>query len=654
MTGRTPPRRPHPITPLPSARRVPGSATPRSRSPQARSSQTRSTQTRSSQPPATRDRRRVGASTTARAGTPRRRPPTKRTSGRVRAVRPGVRLRGGAALLTLALLALVARLLWLQGLGGTAYAAQAKAQRVRTTVVPAVRGEILDRNGGVLAQDIDARAVFADPSLVRKDGNAVDEAAELAPVLGLDATTLAARMSLPGRFAYLAHDVTPALAARVDALTLPGVATQHETERIYPNGALGADVIGFTDYNDQGVAGIEAARQAQLQGIAGSTTTQVAYDGVVIPGAGESAQAAVPGASVQLTLDPNIQWEAQQAIASQVAKYHAQSGSVIVLNPKNGQVLADAVAPTFDASDPGAAPSGATGNVSVSGVYEPGSVNKVIVAAAALQSRILTPTSVLDIPSHLEIGGSDFHDAEGHGDEKLTFTGVLAKSSNVGAIEIAQRLGNATVAAYLRSFGFGQPTGVGLPGESAGDVPPVASWGPTTAATIPFGQGLDVTAMQVAAAYGAVANGGMYVQPQVVSATIAPDGKKVLSPAPATHRVVAPGVAATLRTMLEQVTTENGTAPAAAISGYRIAGKTGTANAIGANGRYSGYTSSFVGMAPADDPQLVVEVVLVRPHGNIYGGTVAGPVFQRVMSFALQSLRIPPSTTKAPTIPLGG
>jgi len=286
-------------------------------------------------------------------------------------------------------------------------------------------------------------------------------------------------------------------------------------------------------------------------------------------------------------------------------------------------------------------------------MYEPGSVNKMIVAAAALQTGTLTPTSVLTIPPSLRVADATFHDAEDHGTEHLTFTGILAKSSNIGAIEIAQRLGNATVDSYLKAFGFGKPTGIGLPGESGGVRPDVKTWGPTTAATIPFGQGMDVTAMQIAAAYGALANNGVYVQPSIVASTTAPDGTVTKAPVPSTHRVVDGAVAATLREMLEQVTTTNGTAPDAAIPGYRIAGKTGTANAIGANGHYSGYTATFVGMAPADNPRVVVEVVLNKPQNNIYGGTVAAPVFQKVMSFALQSLKIPPSTSKAPLFPLG-
>ena len=565
-------------------------------------------------------------------------------------MRPGVRLRAGVVLLSLALLALVARLLYLQGFGATAYAAQAEQQRIRTTAIQPVRGAITDRNGNVIAESVDARGVYADPTLVTSPSR---EANQLAPILGADASTIQHRMQLSGRFVYLAHGLTPAQGRQVEALKLPGVATVDETKRIYPGGTLASNVVGFTNYDGEGVAGVESADQKILQGKAGSSTVEVDPQGTVIPGGVDKTSDAVAGSTVTLTIDRDIQWMAEQAIVAQVAAAQAESGSVIVLDPRTGQVLADATAPTFDSANPGAAKGGQTGNRTVSDMYEPGSVNKMIVAAAALQTKSLTPTSVLTIPPTLRVADATFHDAEPHGTEHLTFTGILAKSSNIGAIEIAQRLGNATVDSYLKAFGFGKPTGIGLPGESAGVLPDVNTWGPTTAATIPFGQGMDVTAMQIAAAYGALANSGVYVQPTIVASTTAPDGTVTKAGPPSTHRVIDPSVALTLRQMLEQVTTTNGTAPDAAIPGYRIAGKTGTANAIGANGRYSGYTATFVGMAPADNPQLVVEVVLNKPQNDVYGGTVAAPVFQKVMSFALQSLKIPPSTSVAPTFPLG-
>ncbi|HEV7209901.1 MAG TPA: penicillin-binding protein 2 [Mycobacteriales bacterium] len=555
-------------------------------------------------------------------------------------------------LIALALAGLGARLVWLQGISATAYAAQAEKQRLRTTTVAATRGKILDRNGRVLAQDVDARAVYVDPKLV---SNAPAEAAALAPVVGAPKVRLAALMTKPERFVYLAHGLTPAQGRVVAAMRMPGVGVLPETRRTYPGGPLAANVVGFTNSDGIGLAGIEHSQQNLLMGAPGKETVEVDPGGREIPGGLRRVVPAHPGENVVLTLDADIQWEAQQAIAAQVAATHSRSGTVIVLDAKNGQVLADATAPSFDAANPGAGNPSDTGNRTITDSYEPGSVNKVIVAAAALQTGALKPDDVLAIPPTLKVADATFHDAEAHGAERLTFTGVLAKSSNIGAIEIAQRLGNATVDEFLKRFGFGVPTGIGLPGESAGVLPPVDSWRPTTAATIPFGQGMDVTSMQVAAAYQAVANDGVYIAPRVVAGTSDAAGHLVAAPAPTTRRVIDASTAQTLRTMIEQVTTDNGTAPEARIPGYRVAGKTGTAQAVGANGRYDGgYISSFVGMAPAEAPRLVVEVSLDHPTGGYFGGTVAAPVFRDVMGFALQTLRVPPSLTPAPVMRLLG
>lgn len=562
----------------------------------------------------------------------------------------GRRLRFSAALIALGLGALGARLVWLQGVSSTAYAAQAERQRLRTTTVAATRGQILDRNGRVLAQDVDARAVYADPKLV---SNAPTEAQALASLVGVPADRLVSLMTRPGRFVYLAHGLTPAVGRTINGLRLPGIGVLPETRRVYPGGDLAANVVGFTNSDGVGVAGIERADQAVLTGTAGRETVEVDPGGREIPGGVHRLVAARPGRDVRLTLDADIQWEAQQAIVAQVAATHARSGSVIVLDSRTGQVLADATAPSFSSANPAAANPADTGNRTISDNYEPGSVNKMIVAAAALQTGALKPDDVLSIPSSLKVADATFHDAEPHGDERLTFTGVLAKSSNIGAIEIAQRLGNATVADYLQRFGLGRPTGVGLPGEASGVLPPVDTWRPTTAATIPFGQGMDATALQVVAAFQAVANDGVAIPPRVVAGTADGSGHLEAAQPPAGRQVIDAPVARTLRTMIEQVTTDGGTAPEARIPGYRVAGKTGTAAAIGANGRYDGgYVSSFVGMAPADDPRLVAEVVLDHPVGDYYGGLVSAPVFRDVMAFALQTMRVPPSGTDAPALRL--
>lgn len=544
---------------------------------------------------------------------------------------------------------LAIRLLWLQGISSTAYASQAEGQRLRTTTTAPTRGEILDRNGNVLAQDVDARSIYVDPGQIV---DAAREAAALAPLVGIASTDIENKMRQPGRFVWVVRGLTPAQGQAVKAAKLAGVGVLNESRRVYPGGSLASNVVGFTDIDEKGLAGIELSLDAQLKGKAGTRTVEVDPSGNVIPGGMSKVTAAEPGSNVTLTLNQDIQYEAQQALSKQVQQIGAAGGSVVVLDPKTGQVLAAASTPGFDSSNPGAANPADTGNPIVSDMYEPGSVNKVIVAAAALESGALHPNDMLTIPPSLKISDATFHDAEAHPQEDLTFTGVLAKSSNIGAIKIAQLLGNATVAKYLSLFGLGAKTGVEVPGEVPGVLPPVDSWRATTAATIPFGQGMDVTAIQVAAAYGAIANGGVYVAPRFVLSTTDKNGDVVPQPAPPQRQVVSEQTAATLRTMLEQVTSDNGTAPAARIQGYRIAGKTGTAYAVGPDGKYNHkYVSSFVGMAPADNPRLVVEVVLNQT--DQFGGTAAAPVFKDVMGFALKTLGVTPTNDPAPVLPLG-
>jgi len=545
------------------------------------------------------------------------------------------------------LLLLGLRLIWLQGISSTAYASEAEGQRLQTTTTTATRGAIVDRNGNVLAQDVDARSVYVDPGMIT---NVSLEAATLGALVNMPAADVEKKMKQSGRFVWVVRGLTPADGQKVKAAKLPGVGVLSESKRVYPGSALASNVVGFTNIDEKGLAGVELSLDSLLKGKAGSQTVEVDPSGTVIPGGMKKVTAAVPGSTVTLTINQDIQYEAQRALADQVQKIGAAGGSVVVLDPRTGQVLAAAAAPGFDASNLNTANPGNTGNPIVSDIYEPGSVNKVIVAAAALETGALSPSSVLSIPPSLKVADATFKDAEDHPQEDLTFTGVLAKSSNIGAIKIAQLLGNATVAKYLQLFGFGAKTGVELPGEAAGVLPPVNSWRPTTAATIPFGQGMDVTAIQVAAAYGAIANDGVYIAPRFVLSTTNSSGKVVQQPGAEQHRVVSAQTAATLRTMLEQVTSDNGTAPQARIDGYRIAGKTGTAYAVGADGKYNGkYVSSFVGMAPADNPRLVVEVVLNQTDQY---GSAAAPVFKDVMGFALQTLGIPPNAQPAPVLPL--
>ncbi|HTW20730.1 MAG TPA: penicillin-binding protein 2 [Mycobacteriales bacterium] len=540
------------------------------------------------------------------------------------------------------------RLLQLQGVDRSTYAASALDQQLQSLTLTATRGSITDRAGDVLAASVDARDVVADPEQI---SDPLGVAGQLAPLLNVKALRLYQELSAHSEYALLTRTpVSPSVGDAVLALKLPGITTTDTTRRIYPDGSLGANVIGFVGANGQGAGGLEYSYQRALAGRNGSESYQVGADGQPIPDGETEDTPAVPGSTIRLTLQRDIQYEAQQQIDKQVKITKSLSGTVIVMNPRNGQILALATAPTFNPNHLAKARNSDLGDPAVSVPFEPGSVNKVITMSAALEDGLVTPNSRFVIPNSYDVAGTPFHDAEYHGTEHLTLTGILAKSSNIGAIKVAQRLGPQRFDYYLHAYGFGKPTGVGLPAESAGLLPPRSAWSGTTLATMSFGQGIDVTAMQVASVYSTIANNGVRVTPNIVEGTDDPGHPFVPAPAPARHRVISVKVATELRNMLESVTSDQGTAPAARIKGYWVAGKTGTANRYNGHGGYSGagYTATFVGMVPADKPQLVCEVVLDRPLHNHYGGAVAAPIFHDVMSFALRTLKIAPTFTKPP------
>jgi cell division protein FtsI (penicillin-binding protein 3) len=562
------------------------------------------------------------------------------------------------------LVLLAGRLVWLQGLQATAYAADATTQRLRTNTVVAPRGEITDRNGQPLALSVDARAVFGEPRTIAKAQclptstrpcTPATIAAALSPVLDVPAAELTAKLSGKNAFVYLGRGLDPSVGNAVRDLDLIGIGVLPESRRVHPEGDLAVGVTGFTDLDGHGLMGVESGMESVLAGKDGKTTAEVDRAGRVIPTGETTTVPAVPGRAVELTIDRDLQWYAQQVLAAKVAETQAENGTAVVMDVKTGQVLALATVPTFDPDHrPATIAPDALRNVAISDVYEPGSVSKLITAAAALQNGVVTPDTVITVPPTIQVAGHTVHDAEQHGTEKLTFTGVIAKSSNIGTVEVAQKLGAQTLYDTMTRFGYGAPTGLGLPGESRGLLPKPQDWSGTSIATIPIGQGVSVNVMQIASIYATVANGGVRVTPNIVKAEGNASGQLQPAPAPESHRVIPPDVAAQLRTMLEAVVSAEGTAPLAAVPGYRIAGKTGTAQRV-VNGRYvaGNYTSSFIGFAPADAPRLVTAVVLQGTGRNGYfGGSTAGPVFKDIMSFALRDLKVPPTGTTAPVAKL--
>lgn len=569
------------------------------------------------------------------------------------------RLRAIVVALALLLSVLALRLVQLQGLDGAAYAQRAELQRQQARELPAGRGAIVDRNGTPLAMSVDSRTIFADPTEVPA-GKAMVLAQALSPLLNLPQSQLLTALTKPGtRYVVLARDVEPSVARTALSVLrdnkLTGIGTESTTRRIYPAGDLAATLLGFAPTGAGTGAGLELSANGILAGRDGKRTAEFGAGGREIPAGEHAEQAPVAGKTLQLTIDRDIQWAAQEAIAAQVRAVSAASGSVIVQDISSGELLAVATAPTYDANATKRPAFAVGGNPAVAETYEPGSVNKVITVAGALQDGKVAADTPFTVPWFLHLGDSTFHDSHQHPVERLTTAGILAKSSNVGTVMISQRLGKARLYDYLRAFGFGQLTNIGIPGESRGILPPPQKWSGSQAHTIPFGQGVGVTAVQMASVYATLANGGIRVPPTLIKGSIAADGTVTPRPRTAPQRVVNPAVAQQLRDMLEAVTSNEGTAPKARIAGYRVAGKTGTAQVPNPRChcyRGGGYTASFVGFAPADQPKLLVSVVLQKPAKDHFGGVIAAPIFRKVMSFALKSLRIAPTGTEPPTMQL--
>jgi cell division protein FtsI (penicillin-binding protein 3) len=594
------------------------------------------------------DRRR----TPARPSTthPARRPAGRRPRGDFRPGDPVRRLRAWQLCLLFVLTIVAARVIDLQAIQGPTLAAAGDKARLRTVVLPAVRGQITDVNGVPLATTVAAKNITVDQTLVKDPAT---EAASLAAVLGGDASVYATRMTGERRFVYLAKSVTPEVWAKVSALKLPGVFSEVSSTRVYPAGSVAANVVGYVRADGHGGSGLEYGFDQQLAGAAGSQSFQSSARGTEIPTADSSGTDAIPGMGVTLTIDRDIQWMAQDAIAKQVKAAKADSGTVVVMDPRTGQIYALATVPTFDPNKPADAAQADIRNRAVTDAFEPGSTSKIMTMAAVIEEGKANPLTRITVPPVLKTPYKTFHDDMPHGTLRLTLNGVLARSSNIGTILASRKIGGEKLYSYLKKFGIGESTGLHFPGESKGFVPSPANWSATSFGTIAFGQGLSLTAVQAASVYATIANDGLRVAPTLVAGYTAPDGAYQAAAAPSSVRVVSPETAVQVRSMLESVVSDEGTAPKAAIAGYRVAGKTGTANRIDEGCHcYKGYTASFIGMAPADAPRLVIAVFLQNPRNGHFGGQLAAPVFKKVMSFSLEHLRIPPTGTVHPRIPV--
>ncbi len=560
------------------------------------------------------------------------------------AERAGKRLRVVAVLFVVAAVAVTIRLVTLQGVEAEHYDQLAADQQVRAVEIPAPRGRILDRRGNPLAVSVETASVFANPREMQAAGETARAATLLSGILGVDAATLDQRFAKDLGFVWVARKISDDQENSVRNLTLPGVYFVDEPDRVYPSGALGASIVGFTDIDNKGLAGLEAAYDETLTGEPGKILSEKDPAGRAIPAGQYEHVAAQAGSELTLTIESAIQHEAETALADAMEQFNAKRGVVAVLDPANGDVLAFANMPTYDPNNPGAADADARAPWGVGNVFEPGSTSKIVTISAALEAGVVTPGTVQTVPDTITIYDKTFRDSSEHATAAWSTRDIIAKSSNVGTIMTARLLGEDKLDEYMQRFGYGRKTGIELPAESSGIVRDRADWSGTDLGALAIGHSVAVTPMQMLRAFGAIANDGEMHEPRIVK-SITESGNEQAAPRPEPTRVISAETAEMMQDMLRGVVSEGGTATRAAIDGYDVAGKTGTARKLLENGRgydASRHIGSFIGFAPATDPAAVIAVVLDEPK-PAYGGLSAAPTFARVMEFVLRHLRVPPS-----------
>jgi len=528
---------------------------------------------------------------------------------------------------------IVGRAFWLQGVQGAQLASEAISQQTESIPLPGLRGSVLDRHGNVLASSEDAATIFAVPPEVK---NPVRTAEKLAPVLDLAKSKVLSEVTAESTYSALAHEVDMPTAQRIARLELPGIGQDPDSRRTYPQGELASQVIGVVGSENQGLTGLESGEESILRGTDGERR-------IVKDALGESIRLdtvteASDGKNIQLTLDPAIQAKTESVLGEVAETYAPKDATAIVMDPRNSQILAMANWPPVDPSDLSSASSEDLLNKATGFTYEPGSTFKAFTVSAALEEKLVTPETSFTLAPSIQVADRVIEDAEPRPTVTLSVAEILSHSSNVGAVTIGQLLGSDRFSHWIDRFGFGRPTGVQFPGEEQGIVLPLDKYSGSTMGNLPIGQGLSVTPIQMAAGYAAIADGGILRRPQLIEKI---DGEPVHEPRG--RRVIDPAVAEQVRTMLEGVLAPGGTASEVSVPGYTLAGKTGTAQ-VAENGTYSEtkYVASFIGFAPAQDPRLLVAVIVDQPQGDIYGGSVAAPAFGKIAAYALPYLGVPP------------
>jgi cell division protein FtsI (penicillin-binding protein 3) len=533
----------------------------------------------------------------------------------------------------LCFLLIVGRAFWLQGVQGGALASEATSQQTEDVTVPGLRGSLLDRSGNELAASENAVTIFATPYQVK---NPPQAAAKLAPILELDKGEVLESLTADNGFSYVAHKVSLDQAGRIERLKLEGIGEMPDTRRTYPQGEMAGQVIGAVGSANQGLTGLEAGEESVLSASDGERRIVRDARGDTIRQ--ETAEEAEDGEDIQLTLDPQIQEKTERVLAEVGETYAPKGATAIVMDPRSSQVLAMANWPPIDPNDLSGTSSEDLLNKATGFTYEPGSTFKAFTVSAALEEKLVTPTSSFVLPPSIQVADRTIEDAEERGTETLSVAEILAHSSNVGAVTIGLEIGAEKFSKWIGRFGFGRPTGVQFPAEEQGLVPSLDEYSGSSMGNLPIGQGLSVTPMQMMAGYAAIADGGILKQPQLIERI---GDEKVQEPKG--HRVIDAGVAEQVREMLEGVLATGGTASEVSVPGYTLAGKTGTAQ-VAENGGYSEtkFVASFIGFAPAQDPKFLAAVIVDQPQGDIYGGSVAAPAFGQIAGFSLPYLGVAP------------
>jgi cell division protein FtsI/penicillin-binding protein 2 len=537
------------------------------------------------------------------------------------------------AVFLLCFLVVVGRALWLQGVQGSSLASQAISQQSETITVPGLRGSLLDRRGNELAASEDAATIYATPYQVK---NAPLAAEKLARILDLKPADVLADLTEESGFSYIAQKVSLEQAGRIERLGLEGVGELPDSRRTYPQGEMAGQVIGSIGTENKGLTGLEMGEESILSGSDGER--RIVTDALGDPIRLETVEETEDGEDVKLTLDPLIQRETERALATVGETYTPKGATAIVVDPRSSQVLAMANWPPVDPSDLSSVSNDDLMNRATGFNYEPGSTFKAFTVAAALEEKLVTPTSSFTLEPTIQVADRTIEESHERGTETLSVGEILAHSSNVGAVTIGLEVGDKKFDRWIRRFGFGKPTGVQFPNEEQGLVPSLDEYSGSTMGNLPIGQGLSVTPMQMIAGYTAIANGGILRPPRLIERIGEEDVHE-----PKGKRVIDPDVAAELREMLKGVLAPGGTASEISVPGYTLAGKTGTAQ-VAEDGTYSEtkYVASFIGFAPAENPQLLAAVIVDQPQGDIYGGSVAAPAFGQIASFALPYLGVAP------------